>query len=220
MAQVYTEEQKARKRETAKKWAAAHPERCREAARKYYAAHPQTARVLTEEQKERKSARGKVWQEVNKEKIAAGKKAYYAANREEMTAQRRAHREANKEKYAVQQMARRLKSDYGLTPEGYAEMYEAQGGLCWICKEPKRSRLETGTSTREVLCIDHCHHTDKVRGLLCSKCNSAIGLFRENELNLLNAVVYLKHFTGLEAAALEQIEDVNGWGQIVGGARC
>jgi len=40
--------------------------------------------------------------------------------------------------------------------------------------------------------IDHCHSTKKVRGLLCNKCNQAIGLFGENEEKLNSAINYLR----------------------------
>lgn len=44
------------------------------------------------------------------------------------------------------------------------------------------------------LSIDHCHTTGKFRGLLCGKCNSAIGLFNDNTDIMMNAIRYLEHF--------------------------
>ena len=43
----------------------------------------------------------------------------------------------------------------------------------------------------ERLCIDHCHATNKVRGILCSKCNSGLGMFRDNIEYLAEAIKYL-----------------------------
>src|SRR4051812_36221868 len=55
---------------------------------------------------------------------------------------------------------------YGITPEKYAEMLFAQGGVCKICKCPP------GSGKRTVLEVDHDHKTGEVRGLLCASCNS------------------------------------------------
>ena len=63
-------------------------------------------------------------------------------------------------------------------------MYLAQNGKCLICKK------EGGKSKHEKLCVDHCHKTDKVRGLLCMTCNTAIGKLPTVEL-LSEAINYL-----------------------------
>ena len=53
---------------------------------------------------------------------------------------------------------------------------------CIICNSTKR------------LVIDHCHKTDKFRGLLCSNCNTGLGMFKDNIDFMLNAIKYLNHF--------------------------
>lgn len=69
--------------------------------------------------------------------------------------------------------ARRLLSEYGITYAQFLELNEKQDGLCAIChggpNGPGGTRLQ----------VDHCHETGNVRGLLCSKCNTAIGLLGE-----------------------------------------
>ncbi len=77
--------------------------------------------------------------------------------------------------------AKWLKSRYGLTREQFKSMQEKQDGKCAICLRPT-----------ERLCVDHCHTTKQVRGLLCGHCNSAIGLFGENAEVMLRAIEYLK----------------------------
>lgn len=74
----------------------------------------------------------------------------------------------------------KYKKLYGITIDDYDSMYEKQEGLCYICKEHN-----------ERLCVDHCHTTTKVRKLLCNKCNTALGLFREDTSILLNAIMYI-----------------------------
>ena len=74
---------------------------------------------------------------------------------------------------------------YGITVDQYRIMLEVQSGLCAICR-----RLPT--RSRKLLCVDHCHETGRVRGLLCSACNTAIGLLGDSRERLLAAADYLK----------------------------
>lgn len=69
---------------------------------------------------------------------------------------------------------------YGLTEESYAALVDASGLFCPLCRtEPARA-------------IDHCHRTGRVRGLICDRCNVALGLFRDNPETLRRAIKYLK----------------------------
>lgn len=61
---------------------------------------------------------------------------------------------------------------YGITWAEYHEMLDAQDGNCAIC-----DRHPTSVGQ---LVVDHDHSTDKVRGLLCQRCNLALGLFLDN----------------------------------------
>jgi DNA repair exonuclease SbcCD ATPase subunit len=63
---------------------------------------------------------------------------------------------------------RNLKKNHGITLEQFSQMYEAQDGICPICKR------ELETSGRGVH-VDHDHETGKNRDLLCSNCNLMIG---------------------------------------------
>ncbi len=71
----------------------------------------------------------------------------------------------------------------GITLEKHAEMLASQKGLCAICKNPPPPHRD--------LDIDHCHATKKVRGLLCSSCNVALGHFRDSVALLNEAQIYL-----------------------------
>lgn len=77
-----------------------------------------------------------------------------------------------------------LKRLFNLTPDDYETLLRAQGGVCYICRQPPKSRR---------LAVDHDHHTGLIRGLLCSFCNRAISVFRDNEERLQRAVDYLKN---------------------------
>ena len=75
-----------------------------------------------------------------------------------------------------------LKRLYGLTPELWDVMFRGQDGRCPIC-----GRRLTNTTV-----VDHDHETGKVRGLLCSRCNSGLGMFEDNIRLLARAIVYLE----------------------------
>jgi hypothetical protein len=85
-----------------------------------------------------------------------------------------------------------MKSHYnGFTLEDYNALFEAQGGVCAVCK-----RAETYISHGNVqpLSVDHCHKTKKVRALLCARCNSAFGLMEENPENIQALLGYAKRW--------------------------
>lgn len=70
-------------------------------------------------------------------------------------------------------------------------LLEQQNGRCAICKTKDPSSRRKSSS---YFCVDHCHFTGKVRGLLCSPCNSALGFFKDKKENLLEAISYLDLF--------------------------
>mgnify|MGYP001563191511 CR=1 FL=1 len=73
---------------------------------------------------------------------------------------------------------------YGITLEEFKKMENEQMGLCAICQRPP-------VRHKKVLCVDHCHETEKVRGLLCDDCNNLLGRAKDNPMILISAVVYL-----------------------------
>jgi len=77
-----------------------------------------------------------------------------------------------------------LKRTYGITIEQYDAMLEAQGGKCAICGT---QNCRTGKR----LAVDHDHITGEVRGVLCYRCNTALGKFRDDPQILAKAIDYL-----------------------------
>lgn len=73
---------------------------------------------------------------------------------------------------------------YNITQEQFDQMLVNQDNKCKICNN-------TFTSTKDTH-IDHCHNTDKVRGLLCNVCNMALGQFNDNTDIMDNAIKYLQ----------------------------
>ncbi len=78
-----------------------------------------------------------------------------------------------------------LKSKYGITLDYYLSLLNKQKNRCAICRksEPFLNRR---------LAIDHCHRTGKVRGLLCTNCNTFLGRIEDNPKLLERAIAYVK----------------------------
>lgn len=77
---------------------------------------------------------------------------------------------------------------YKITLAEYQVMHDAQNGLCAICKLPTKGRGQA----KNTLAVDHNHTTGKIRGLLCTHCNTGLGLFRDDIQLLKEAINYLQ----------------------------
>jgi hypothetical protein len=113
-----------------------------------------------------------------RERKLAANRAYNAEHRDRLN-------ELRREKWR----ARRIR-DYGLTAEDLERMLIEQGGLCAICRRSPARRL----------CIDHCHATQRVRGLLCDNCNMALGLLDDDPDRLRAAIAYVLRARGVAEA--------------------
>lgn len=80
-------------------------------------------------------------------------------------------RKNNPEKLKLSQRKTSLKKNYNITLEEYNIKLKEQDSLCFIC--------HTASKTKN-LAVDHCHKTGKIRKLLCSKCNTTLGLLNED----------------------------------------
>jgi hypothetical protein len=108
------------------------------------------------------------------------------------------YRSDNKERIAVARRRAWL-GRYKLTPETYAEMLEAQGGVCKICKQPEVQRNVNGDI--KMLAVDHDHACCPtpmrscgkcVRHLLCARCNKILGMVGDDISLLAKSIIYLK----------------------------
>ena len=100
----------------------------------------------------------------------------------------------NKEHYQKHKsMSRksRLKCQYGITIEDYDNLFAKQDGLCAICGKMETYKHYKGTICR--LSIDHNHTTGAVRGLLCQKCNAALGFLDEDIIRMLKMIEYIEN---------------------------
>jgi hypothetical protein len=110
-----------------------------------------------------------------KECRRATERARYAAKRDEILAQQKAdpRRRARQRRYERQKR-------YGVTPEAYDSLVQAQEGRCGICQRSIRP-----------LCVDHDHATGAIRGLLCTSCNIGVGHLGDDAQRLRAAARYL-----------------------------
>jgi hypothetical protein len=86
-------------------------------------------------------------------------------------------------KYADARKDARILKLYRLTPADHEALFRDQDEACAICEEPQQDR--------RAMHVDHCHQSDRVRGLLCSRCNQALGLFKDNPSVMLRAAEYV-----------------------------
>jgi Recombination endonuclease VII len=134
---------------------------------------------LRGECKECSLAQRRRWYQDNRERSMAYVRAWQQASPDRVRAWRRKNRARRLEKLREIH----LRNKFGLTPDEYDRMLVAQGGVCALC-----DALPTpGIS----LHVDHDHGTGEIRGLLCVRCNNALGLFREDPDLLKRAARYV-----------------------------
>jgi hypothetical protein len=79
---------------------------------------------------------------------------------------------------------------FGLSPSDYDFLLKLQGYNCAICHKPLKLK-------QYKFAVDHCHDSDDVRGILCVRCNTALGSFDDDPDMLLRAAEYLNNSPAL-----------------------
>lgn len=72
-----------------------------------------------------------------------------------------------------------LKKNFGISYDDFYTMLETQNFVCKICQEPEKVIHHISGKLKD-LAVDHCHKTNKIRGLLCQRCNRVLGKVRDN----------------------------------------
>ena len=75
---------------------------------------------------------------------------------------------------------------FGLSPSDYDFLLKLQGYNCAICNNPLKLK-------QYKFAVDHCHDSDDVRGILCVRCNTALGSFDDDPDMILRAAEYLNN---------------------------
>lgn len=125
--------------------------------------------TLNKRDKNKHNANAAAWRNKNKDKLRKQSAEAY-------------HKEPEKRKNSI------YITRYGITLEEATKLLIAQYGKCNICYTDISIEIGVPNTAH----VDHCHSTGKVRGMLCSACNTGLGLFRDNQDNLVRAIEYLK----------------------------
>jgi len=133
------------------------------------------------------------WRKANPDKVGA---IYARAEAKRKLLPPGTTRCRDKEKEAKRVREYKLRVKFGISSEEYERRHKAQGGVCAICQ---------GLSTRRYFDVDHDHHTREFRGLLCSPCNTSLGLLRERVDLFEAAIRYLKSFSEARSGAEEKL---------------
>lgn len=83
-----------------------------------------------------------------------------------------------------------LKVRFDMSIDDYNHLFLKQRGLCAICSNPEVNKDKKGNI--KWLAVDHNHSTGEIRGLLCSSCNTGIGLLGDSTEIMKKAIKYLK----------------------------
>ncbi len=125
------------------------------------------------------AARRKEWYRHNREREIARVRMWQQANPERLKASRQRNRATRNRKMREIH----LRNKFGLTPDEYERILDQQAGVCALCEYPPTPGIS--------LHVDHDHATGEIRGLLCVRCNNALGLFREDPDLLKRAARYV-----------------------------
>ncbi len=182
----------------ARAWRAKNPEKSRALDAKKRAKNPQAAvermRVWRERQRierpeefaESVRRQNVEWRKNNHEKRLAYERQYRADNIDKLRAANSKWAREARKKDPLRLRRRSLRLLYNITLEEYESLLAAQDGVCSICKTPPTNEHHG------VLHVDHCHTGGQNRGLLCHRCNTALGLFKDDPERLTAAIAYLK----------------------------
>jgi len=138
----------------------------KEYRRQYYLKH-----------KENLLQQGKTYYNINKDIILKRNAKYKKNNPDKAKIWDKVYKVRNKDKLRI----RRNCYKYGLTEDQYKQLFLQQENKCAICGK-----------IYDMLCVDHDHKTNKVRGLLCNQCNLILGNAGDNKEILGNAIKYLE----------------------------
>lgn len=128
----------------------------------------QYAKTWVEKNPEKARATQHTWQKTNAKRKAITQKAWYDKNPDKV-------------------LAALLVREYGMSLEQWDELMLKQGGVCAVCSKED--------ACHKRLAVDHDHKTGAIRGLLCGKCNKAVGLFQDSSENCFEAGKYLNRAT-------------------------
>lgn len=125
--------------------------------------------------------------EARKERLKEYKKRYYKNNKTIIDERNKKNRETIS---SYQKYLYHIKSKYKISESEYITLLEQHNFKCSCCSFVQQDKY--ASKKNDKLYIDHDHKTGLIRGLLCQKCNSALGLIKDNIEILKNLIKYLQ----------------------------
>ncbi len=127
------------------------------------------------------------YRERHPERVKQSQLKYRLENRAVCNMRHRRWADENPVSLARSKFAARLRR-YGIDVEDWARAFHRQRGCCAGCCEPLRDGWHTA--------VDHCHRTNRFRGLLCIRYNRSIGVLLESTRTLRRLADYLEAHRG------------------------
>jgi hypothetical protein len=149
-------------------------------------------------QKDDKAEYLRRWKEANKDKVSEHGKRTYSKHHDERVLKNREYYNKNREEIQEKVREKRkedplrykehnLRSDHDMSLKAFVGLFMSQDCRCAICQTPFQNYQSA--------CVDHDHQSGKIRALLCSKCNMAIGLFQDDFRIVREAARYLARYS-------------------------
>lgn len=110
------------------------------------------------------------WRKKNRKKVREYARKWHAENKERYKEKRAEYYQKTKDDHKRRMRENHLKKTYGITLEQMDEMLTQQNSKCAICKTSLKKRRP---------CVDHCHQTNAIRGLLCRSCNLKLAVVED-----------------------------------------
>ena len=95
-----------------------------------------------------------------------------------------------RQKYPETYKAHELMKSFRLSYEEYANKLQSQNFVCAICEQPEKT-VHHVTNKLKSLAVDHNHLNNKIRGLLCQRCNRVLGKINDSKELLDKMKAYL-----------------------------
>lgn len=130
------------------------------------------------------------YQKADKEQRKLKNKEYYQTNKERILTQGKQYRDSTKGTKSSRKQ--HFKQRYNIGLEVVDELLLDCDYRCEICGDHKDD------TPKQVLCVDHDHHTGKIRGMLCFNCNTGIGQLKDDTDIIQRALNYLHYYNLLE----------------------
>ncbi len=132
----------------------------------------------------------------NRERILERARAYHKRNKQRIADRKKSYE--SQERNRIRRKFRIIKNKFNISESQWHEALFDQGNACAICRNSDFGHYGP--------VIDHCHVAGHFRGLLCSNCNTAIGLLRNNPMIMENARTYLLKEELFNSTKLREME--------------